>query len=66
MDTLIWGRFIFDIIYVVFMEMLFGNLVSGIMLDAFAELKSQDKDRDEDKKGQCYICSMTVQDVILF
>lgn len=36
MDTLVWGRFLFDMVYVVFMELLFANLISGIMLDAFA------------------------------
>lgn len=48
------------------MELLFQNLVGGIMIDAFAELKDQDSKRDEDKKGMCYICSMTQQDVNIF
>lgn len=39
MDELVIGRFIFDIVFVVFMEMLFGNLISGVMLDSFGELK---------------------------
>lgn len=36
MDSFELGRFFFDIIYVVFMELLFQNLVGGIMIDAFA------------------------------
>ncbi len=40
------GRFTFDIVYVVFMELLFQNLVSGIMMDAFAELKDKDATRN--------------------
>jgi len=40
------------------MELLFANLISGIMIDSFAELKEADKKRDENKKGMCYICCM--------
>jgi hypothetical protein len=64
METFEFGRFGFDIIYVVFMELLFSNLVGGIMIDSFAELKDKDSERDEDKKGMCYICSMKPSDVI--
>ena len=63
MDTFEMGRFVFDIGYVVFMELLFQNLVGGIMIDGFASLRAQDDERDEDKKGQCYICSMTKANV---
>lgn len=63
MDQLVMGRFIFDIVFVVFMEMLFGNLISGVMLDSFGELKEQDGERDEDKNGFCYICGMAKEDV---
>ena len=63
MDEFVLGRFIFDMVYFVFMELLFMNLVSGIMVDAFTELRGQDDARDTDKKGQCYICEMTKADV---
>jgi len=39
MDQIYPGRFIFDTIYVIFMEILFSNLVSGIMIDGFGGLK---------------------------
>ena len=39
MDNFELGRFIFDIVYVVFMELLFQNIIGGIILDAFAGLK---------------------------
>lgn len=42
MDELHIDRFIFDIIFNVFMNMLFSNLISGVMLDAFSELKEKD------------------------
>jgi hypothetical protein len=64
MNEFQFSRFIFDIVYIVFMELLFQNLVSGIMIDAFAELKANDAARDEDKAGMCYICFMGKPDVI--
>jgi hypothetical protein len=42
MDQFEAGRFFFDIGYIVFMEMMFQNIVGGIMMDAFAGLKEQD------------------------
>lgn len=46
------------------MEMLFQNLVGGIMIDAYGSLTDTDKTRLEDKKGKCYICSMSKSNVI--
>ena len=66
MDTFDVGRFVFDIGYVVFMELLFQNLVGGIMIDGFARLRAEDDERDTDKKGLCYICSMTKANVHYF
>jgi hypothetical protein len=31
-------RFIYDMIYAIFFGLLFGNIISGFMLDAFEEL----------------------------
>jgi hypothetical protein len=39
MDELYAGRFFFDTVYFIFMEILFANLVSGIMIDGFGGLK---------------------------
>lgn len=33
------GRFIYDMIYVVFMDLLFGNIVGGVLIDNFASLR---------------------------
>ena len=64
MDEFMFGRFIFDIIYVVFMELLFQNLVGGIIIDCYSALVAEDDNRESDKKGQCYICSMSKANVI--
>jgi hypothetical protein len=58
MDEFAPARFAFDIVYVVFMEIMFQNIVGGIMIDSFSSLKEEDSARDEDKKNFCYICGM--------
>ena len=40
------SRFGFDIIYVVFMEMIFEGLVSGLMIDGYNSLLEEDASRD--------------------
>lgn len=66
MDDLYGKRFVFDTIYFIFMEILFSNLVSGIMIDGFGGLKEADGEREEDKKNKCYICSMEKPDVYFY
>jgi hypothetical protein len=38
-----FGRYFTDLIYVVIMELLFSNIVSGIMIDTFAQLRDTRK-----------------------
>jgi inositol 1,4,5-triphosphate receptor type 1/inositol 1,4,5-triphosphate receptor type 3 len=52
-------RFIYDIIYFTFFEMLFGNIVSGLMLDAFSSLREAADELENDKKNKCYICDIS-------
>lgn len=47
------------------MEIMFQNIVGGIMIDSFSELKEEDESRDEDKSNYCYICSMDKAAVLL-
>jgi hypothetical protein len=51
-------RFTYDIIYITFFDMLFGNIVGGLMLDAFSSLREEADALESDKKNQCYICGM--------
>lgn len=58
MDTFEGARFIYDLIYVTFFSLLFGNIVSGIMLDAFASLREAAELLKNDKLNRCYICDV--------
>ncbi len=52
-------RFTYDMIYITFFGLLFGNIVSGIMLDAFGSLRTKNEEVLEDKKNKCYICNIS-------
>ena len=36
MDKFESGRFFFDMLYTVFMDTMFGNIVGGVLIDTFA------------------------------
>ena len=56
-------RYVYDIIYFTFFEMLFGNIVSGLMLDAFASLREEADNLESDKKNFCYITNMSRESI---
>ena len=45
-------------IYVVFMDMLFGNIVGGVLIDNFASLRSDREQMLQDKTEKCFICGI--------
>ena len=52
-------RYSYDMIYFIFFEILFGNIISGIMLDAFASLRERNSELTDDKENLCYICNIS-------
>jgi hypothetical protein len=40
------------------MEMLFGNIVGGIIMDTYSALGENDDTIQDDKDNKCYICGM--------
>jgi hypothetical protein len=49
MDEFNPSRFAFDLIYIVFMELLFQNLVGGVIIDSFTEMRENDDTIKKDK-----------------
>lgn len=41
MESFEVSRFFFDILYVIFMDLLFGNIVGGVLIDTFTELRQK-------------------------
>ena len=56
-------RYSYDMVYFIFFEILFGNIISGIMLDSFAALRMRNDNLLEDKENYCYICNVKREDL---
>lgn len=56
-------RFVYDTIYGIFFGILFSNIISGIMLDAFASLRDLTNALQHDKENYCYICNIDRQTI---
>lgn len=52
-------RFGYDMIYGIFFGLLFGNIVSGLILDAFAKLREDTDSLKGDKENFCFICNIS-------
>lgn len=58
MDVFKPGRFAYDMIYVVFMDMLFGNILGGVLIDNFASLRTEREEMLKDKTENCFVCGI--------
>lgn len=54
-----WGRFLIDISFFFIVKMVFLNLIAGIIIDTFGELRDELNMRDKDSKTVCFICGLT-------
>jgi len=52
------GRFIFDISFFIVIIIILLNIVFGIILDTFGELRDERSKIEEDIRTNCFICSM--------
>ena len=46
----------YEVLYSVFFGSLFGNIISGLMTDTFAELRDKENEIAQDENNFCYIC----------
>ena len=51
-------RFSYDMISFIFWDIMFGSIVSSLMLDAFGSLREEQDTRQNDKENKCYICEV--------
>jgi len=50
--------FILDISFFLLVKIILYNILFGIIIDTFAQLRQQRNDMDTDKKNKCYICDL--------
>ena len=53
----VW-RVVFDMSFFIIMIILLLNLIFGMIIDSFGELRDQKKSNDEDQKNVCFICGI--------
>ena len=58
MKMFIW-KFIYDIIFFIFIIMIMGNVTFGLIVDTFGELRDETYNYENDKKNICFICQLS-------
>jgi len=58
-SNLYWGRFFFDMLFFIMIIIVLQNMVFGIILDTFGQLRDEKSELEEDKRNVCFICSNT-------
>lgn len=54
-----WGRFFVDVTFFVIVRLIFLNLIAGIIIDTFSDLRDELTNRDQDARTVCFICGLT-------
>lgn len=51
-------KFVFDIIFFLVITTIILNVVFGIIIDSFAQLREDAAFKDDDKKNYCFMCGL--------
>ena len=57
-------RLIYDMIYWIILNVIFMNIIFGIIIDTFAELRDKKNLLDDDMNNVCFICNLHRNEVI--
>jgi hypothetical protein len=53
-----WVRFFFDVSFFALITVIFLNIIFGIIVDTFAELRDAKTAMEEDMNNKCFICAI--------
>jgi len=56
--TTYYFRLFFDLTFFIIINIVFLNIIFGIIIDTFAELRDEKKGIDDDMQNKCYICNI--------
>lgn len=51
-------RFVMDILFMLLISIILLNVVLGIIVDSFAQLREEAAEREDDIKNICFICGL--------
>eukprot|EP00340_Litonotus_pictus_P003324 CAMPEP_0170527224 /NCGR_PEP_ID=MMETSP0209-20121228/12691_1 /TAXON_ID=665100 ORGANISM="Litonotus pictus, Strain P1" /NCGR_SAMPLE_ID=MMETSP0209 /ASSEMBLY_ACC=CAM_ASM_000301 /LENGTH=2613 /DNA_ID=CAMNT_0010817613 /DNA_START=128 /DNA_END=7969 /DNA_ORIENTATION=+ len=55
---LFYDRFFYDMIFFICVRLLLLNMINGVIVSTFSELRENDDKKKEDRKYKCFICSI--------
>ncbi|CAD8135704.1 unnamed protein product [Paramecium pentaurelia] len=61
--TLYWGRYFFDFSFFIIFNILFIQIIFGIILDTFGELRDERQALVKEIEGKCFVCSLDKNDI---
>ena len=53
-----FGKVVFDLTFFVIMIVILLNLIFGMIIDAFGDLRDKRKENEEDQKNICFVCGI--------
>jgi hypothetical protein len=53
-----WFRFVYDLSFFIIIIVLLMNLVFGIIIDAFGDMRDQRRETEDDISNKCFICGI--------
>lgn len=59
-------RFFYDVTCFIIINVIFMNIIFGIIIDTFAELRDKKNKMEMDKTTVCFVCSLDRQLVFFF
>ena len=55
-ESYFWGRYTYDLSFFILINMLFIQIIFGIILDSFGELRKKQDELETEVKTKCFIC----------
>lgn len=53
-----WLRYITDMVFYITVILLLLNMVNGVIVSTFSQIREENNARDEDMNNKCFICSI--------
>lgn len=53
-----WMRLVTDMVFYITVILLIMNMINGIIISTFSELREEDEKTREDQENKCFICSL--------
>lgn len=58
-DDKYFSRFRYDMIYFIVVKLLILNMINGIVVSSFSDMRETDDKKEEDQENRCFICSIS-------